>query len=327
MQPMLSTHLTTQWRLRYPIISAPMAGAAYGKLARAVTDAGGLGMIGMGFGATVENVAKQAAIARGDDDARFGIGLMVWAIERRPELLEAAIDARPFLLSLSFGDPAPYVERARRNGSLIVSQVNTREHARRALEAGVDLIVAQGTESGGHTGHVATLPLLQIVLDEVNGKVPVLAAGGIASARGLAAVLAAGAEGAWIGTPFLAATESDVTAGARERILAATEADTILTRAFDVAQDLPWPAEHPGRALRNEFAEQWAGHEDDIRQYPEIRAGYADAMKQQDYRRTHIYAGQSVGMMRKTRPAAEILREIGGGAEEFLRHRAAELLG
>src|SRR4051812_27490624 len=148
---MLRTHLTDQWELRYPILGAPMAGTARGKLARAITKAGGLGQIGISSGTPIEYLEEESSIARGDDDSRFGIGLMIWALERRPELFEAAVAARPFLLSLSFGSPAPYDERAHDAGILVATQVNTVAAAREAAAAGVDLVVAQGTESGGHT--------------------------------------------------------------------------------------------------------------------------------------------------------------------------------
>ncbi len=126
---MLHTYLTTSWHLRYPIIGAPMAGVGRGRLARAVSQAGGLGMIGIGSKESVELIAREAAIARGTDQGRFGIGLMVWAIELRPELLDAAIEAAPFLISISFGSPAPYIERLHQQGILIATQVHSRAEA------------------------------------------------------------------------------------------------------------------------------------------------------------------------------------------------------
>ncbi|MDQ6644289.1 MAG: nitronate monooxygenase, partial [Chloroflexota bacterium] len=203
---MLHTYLTTSWHLRYPIIGAPMAYVGRGRLAHAVSQSGGLGMIGIGSTESVDFLAREAAIARGTDQLRFGIGMHAWAIEKRPDLLEAAIEANPFLISLSFGSPAPYVEKLHQHGIVLVTQVNTRADAIQAARDGVDLIVVQGTEAGGHvTGQVSTLPLLQVVLDAV--QVPVLIAGGIASPRGVAAALAAGAEGVWIGTALLASPE------------------------------------------------------------------------------------------------------------------------
>src|SRR5947209_2436307 len=237
---MLHTHLTTSWHLRYPIIGAPMAYVGRGRLAHAVSRAGGLGMIGIGSTESVDFLAREAANARGTDQLRFGIGMHAWAIEKRPDLLEAAIEANPFLISLSFGSPAPYVEKLHQHGIILATQVNTRADALQAARDGVDIIVVQGTEAGGHvTGQVSTLPLLQAVLDAV--QVPVLVAGGIASPRGVAAALAAGAEGVWVGTALLASPECENAESARVRIVQAGETDTILTRAFDVAQGLAWP--------------------------------------------------------------------------------------
>ena len=180
-----------------------MAYVGRGRLAHAVSQAGGLGMIGVGSTETVDFLLREADIARGTDQMRFGIGMHAWAIEKRSDLLSAAIDAAPFLISISFGSPAPYVERLHRHGILLATQVNSRAEAMQAARVGVDLIVVQGMEAGGHiTGQVSTLPLLQSVLDAV--EIPVLAAGGIASPRGVAAVLAAGAQGVWVGTCLLA---------------------------------------------------------------------------------------------------------------------------
>jgi nitronate monooxygenase len=165
---MLHTYLTTSWHLRYPIIGAPMAYVGRGRLARAVSQAGGLGMIGIGSTESVDFLAREGAIARGTDQGRFGIGMHAWAIQRRPDLLDAAIEAHPFLISISFGSPAPYVERLHQYGIVLATQVNTRAEAIQAARDGVDLIVAQGTEAGGHvTGQVGALPLLQAVLDAV----------------------------------------------------------------------------------------------------------------------------------------------------------------
>ena len=164
-----------------------MAHVGRGRLARAVSQAGGLGMIGIGSTESVEFLEREAAIACGTDQMRFGIGMYAWAIQKRPDLLDAAIEANPFLLSISFGSPAPYVERLHQHGILLATQVNTLTESIQAARDEVDLIVAQGTEAGGHvTGQVSTLPLLQSVLDAV--KVPVVVAGGIATPRGFCAL-------------------------------------------------------------------------------------------------------------------------------------------
>jgi nitronate monooxygenase len=322
---MLHTYLTTSWHLRYPIIGAPMAYVGRGRLARAVSQAGGLGMIGIGSTESVDFLKQETAIARGTDQGRFGIGMHTWAIEKRPDLLDAAIEAGPFLISISFGSPAPYVERLHQRGILLATQVNTRAEAIQAERDGVDLIVAQGTEAGGHvTGQVSTLALLQAVLDAV--QVPVLAAGGIASPRGVVAALAAGAEGVWVGTVLLASPECENTEQARTCIVQAQETDTILTRAFDVAQGLAWPPQYPGRALRNRFTDRWHSHIDDLPQASEARQQLAEAIASKNYDLAYIYAGQAVGLVTRQQSAGDVIRHLGDGAERLLRDRSSLLL-
>jgi nitronate monooxygenase len=322
---MIHTYLTTSWNLRYPIIGAPMAYVGRGRLARAVSQAGGLGMIGIGSTESVEFLEREAAIARGTDQGRFGIGMHTWAIERRPDLLDAVIEAKPFLISISFGSVAPYVERLHQHDILLATQVNTRAEAMQAERDGVDLIVAQGTEAGGHvTGQVSTLPLLQAVLDVV--RVPVLAAGGIASPRGVAASLVAGAEGVWVGTALLASPECENTEDARMRIVHAQETDTVLTRAFDVAQGLAWPSQYPGRALRNRFTDQWHSHIDALPQDNEARQQLAEAIVTKNYDIAHIYAGEAVGLVNRQQSTGEIIHFLGDGAERLLHDRSQRLL-
>lgn len=321
---MIRTFLTTNWQLRYPIIGAPMAYVGRGRYARAVTQAGGLGMLGVGSKESVDFVAREADIARGSDQGRFGIGLMAWAIEQRPELLHAAIQAHPFLISISFGSPAPYVEMLHQQGIVLATQVHSRAEAIHAAQAGVDLVVVQGTEAGGHTGQVSTLPLLQSVLEAV--QVPVLVAGGIASPRGVAAALAAGAEGVWVGTCLLASPECENTQDALSRIVQAQETETVLTRAFDVAQGIPWPPEYPGRALYNRFVEQWNQQVDQLAQQEEARQQLAEAIARKNYDLAYIYAGQAVGLVTREQPIADVIQQLGNGAEQLLRNRCHILL-
>src|SRR5437588_2602063 len=283
-------------------------------------------MIGIGSTESVEFLAREAGIARGTDQGRFGIGMHAWAIERRPDLLDAAIEAHPFLISISFGSAAPYVERLHRHGILVATQVNTRAEAMQAERGGVDLIVAQGAEAGGHvTGQVSTLPLLQAVLDVV--QVPVVAAGGIATPRGVAAALAAGAEGVWVGTALLASSECENTENARARIVQARETDTILTRAFDVAQGLAWPPQYPGRALRNRFTDQWHEHVDALPQASEARQELKEAVASKNYGLAYIYAGDAVGLVARQQFAGEVSQYLREGAERLLRDRFTRLLG
>lgn len=316
---MLRTHLTTAWNLRYPIIGAPMAYVGRGRLAHAVSQAGGLGMIGIGSNEPVEFFEREAAIARGGDQQRFGIGLMAWAIAKRPELLQAAIQTQPFLIAISFGSPEPYVELIHQYGIYLATQVHSQKEAIHAARIGADLIVAQGTEAGGHTGDVGTLPLLQAVLDAV--QVPVVAAGGIATARGVAAALAAGAAGVWVGTCLLASPECENTEQARERIIQSQETDTVLTRVFDVAQGLSWPSQYAGRALRNYTTNQWHTNVEALATNAQARQELAQAIKDKDYDWAHIYAGEAVGLVKQQQAAAAVIQQLGDGAEQLLHER------
>jgi len=319
---MLSTFLTRTWGLEVPLVGAPMSPMAGGRLAAAVSCAGGLGMIGVSSAQSVQQLERDVEEFRAlAGERRFGIGLMTWAVQARPDLLDAALRARPFLLALSFGDPAPYAPRVRAAGVELVVQAQDLATARAAEAAGASLIAAQGTEAGGHTGAVGTLPLLQVVLENV--RTPVVAAGGIATGRGLAAVLAAGAQGAWIGTPLLASEEVRNSAEAKRRILAARETDTVHTRVFDVVQGIPWPRAFPGRALVNSFTARWHGHEDELEGDEDARRGFHAAKAAEDFTTAVIYAGQAVGLVERIEPAAAILRRIASDAERHLRAAGA----
>ncbi|MEA2666453.1 MAG: nitronate monooxygenase [Candidatus Eremiobacteraeota bacterium] len=322
---MITTFLTREWGLRHPILNASMTPAATGRLARAVSDAGGLGMLGVNEDWNPADLARECAAAReGDPGRRFGIGFIGWALQANPALLDAAIAERPFLISISFVDPAPYAAAIHAAGIRLSAQVQSRADAELALAAGVDLLVAQGTEAGGHTGDVSTLLMLQIALGL--SSVPVIAAGGIATPAGLAAVLAAGAEGAWVGTPFLLAPEASVPDGARARIAAARETDTVLTSLYDRLQGYPWPERFRGRALRNDFTGRWHGKEDAALADPAVAAEFAQAKRDGRYEVANVYAGQSSGLISRGIPAAEIVASLSTGAEAILRERFGTLL-
>lgn len=311
----LSTPWSTAMGLSAPIVNAPMGGAAGGGLASAVSRAGGLGMIGMGSSATAAELTTELA-ELGGLDRPFGIGLVHWVMAADPELFDVALAARPALLCVSFGTDWSWVGRARDAGVTVATQVADVAAARRAVAEGVDVVVARGAEGGGHgEPRVGTLPLLAEVLDLV--EVPVLAAGGIASARGLAAVLAAGASAAWVGTAFAACPEALTAPGAREQLLAATSDSTITTRVFDVAQHFPWPATLPERVLSNDFALQWHGREEELDE--DARATLSRAVDAADHRIAPVNAGAGVGMVRDARPAADVIAQLCAGAETLLR--------
>jgi len=312
----IKTPLTRWFDLSTPIIGAPMAGVSGGAMARAVSEAGGLGMIGVSGAHRAEFVTEQCAIPAGAE-VPFGVGLMVWVLDDRPELFEATIAAQPSLVSVSFGNPAPYVGPLHDAGIAVASQVNTTADVVRALEAGVDVLVAQGTEAGGHTGQRATLPLLQEVLTLTDR--PVVAAGGIATGPGMAAALVAGAAGVWIGTPLLSCPEGLNSPAARARVRAASGDETVLTRAFDVAEGFAWPERWPGRALVNDFSRVWHGREDELREDPAARQLVIDGRRDGDPDAAPVYAGESVGLVTSERSAGDIVRDLDAAAEKALR--------
>ncbi|GAA4475817.1 nitronate monooxygenase [Rhodococcus olei] len=305
---MLETWLTTTLGLEVPILGAPMGGRAGGALAGEVSKAGGLGMLGAARYTTPEWIAAEAAVAR-ERGGRVGIGLMTWSLDADDTLLAAAIAERPTLVSLSFGDPAPYVPRVHDAGILVASQVNTLDDLRVADRAGVDVIVAQGGEAGGHTGRIGTLPLLQELLDATD--LPVLAAGGIGTGRGLAAVIAAGAQGAVIGTALLASPETVGPDYARTAVVDAGSADTVYTSVFDRARHQPWPERWGGRAIANDFTRDF--HGTDVAD-EQLESGYDPA----DPRRGVVYAGEAVGLVHEARPAGDVVRRIAEDAERLL---------
>lgn len=322
---MISTELTRTLDVRHPIISAPMAGWSGGELAGAVSAAGGLGMIAAGGSAEVAWLSEQAEIAR--KRGPFGFGLMSWSLANRPELLDAVLEERPKVVSLSFGDPSPYVEKTRDAGAVVMSQVQSSARAREAIEAGVDVLVAQGTDAGGHTGPVGTMVLLQKVVEiGEEAGIPVVAAGGIATGRAVAGALAMGASGAWIGTRFCATRESLGDEEAKKRILRSSETDTVHTRVFDIAQEIPWPEEFPGRALRNAFTDRWHGREDSLlANLPEASEGLRAARERGDFSENYVYAGQSVGLVSDVPAAGELVERISSEAETRLRLSASLL--
>jgi nitronate monooxygenase len=273
-------------------------------------------MIGVSGSHRADFVTAQCAIPA-EAQVPFGVGLMVWVLADRPDLFEATVAAQPSLVSISFGDPAPYVGPLHDAGIAVCSQVNTTADVARALDAGVDVIVAQGTEAGGHTGQRSTLPLLQEVLTLTDR--PVLAAGGIATGAGMAAALVAGAAGVWIGTPLLACPEGLNKPAAKERVRAASGDETVLTRAFDVAEGVAWPERWPGRALVNDFSRTWHGREEELVRDTEARQRVVDGRRTGDPANAPLYAGESVGLVTTERSATDVVRELDAAAEKALR--------
>jgi nitronate monooxygenase len=312
-----SGSLSTPWSramgLRVPIVNAPMGGVAGGRLAAGVSAAGGLGMVGMGTAGSVALLHDELPHVAGT----FGIGLVDWVMRKEAGLFEAALAARPVLISVSFGTDLSWVSRVHDAGIAAATQVYNGDEARRAQDAGIDVVVARGCEGGGHgEATIGTLPLLDAVLEAV--EVPVLAAGGIASARSLAAVLAAGASGAWLGTVLSASVDSLISDAGRSALIRARETDTESTRVYDIARHLPWAERFPSRVLRNDFVERWTGHEDALAADADVGAELARATAADDRRIAAVDAGQGVGMVTDAAPVSEVIDRLCTGARELL---------
>jgi nitronate monooxygenase len=310
---LINTALTERLGIRLPVVVAPMSGVSDGRLAVAASRAGVLGSIGVGGTASGEFVRHETSVAA-ESGLPYGVGLMGWALRRRPDQLDAVLAARPALVSVSYGDYAPYLGPLRDAGITVVTQVGSVEQAMRAEEAGVDFVVSRGAEGGGH-GYdlVGTLPLLQAVLERL--EVPVLAAGGIGTGRGLAAVLAAGAAGAWVGSAFVTCRES---AASDDQVALLGEADEVATaygRVFDVASAIGWPDDIGGRALRNEFFDAWRGREEELPGDADALAAFRSAAERRDFSTMPVYIGQGVGLLDGERPtAAEVVERLAGAA-------------
>ena len=318
----IKTALTERFGLEYPIVLAPMGNVSGGRLAAAVSNAGGLGLVGGGYGDR-DWMHRELSLARVEATRPWGIGIITWCATN--ETVEFALRYEPDVFMLSFGDPQPYVPAIKAAGCALLCQVQDVEDARAAKAAGADVIIAQGTEAGGHGARRATLPLVPAVVDAV-APTPVLVAGGIVDGRGLAAALMLGAQGVLMGTRFYAATESLGHQRAKERIVAARGSDTRRTRVFDVVRQHPWPEPYTGRALGNAFLERWDGREDDLTaaldtEIPAFRA----ATREGDFDTAMVWAGEGVDLISDVAPAAQLVRHIGAEAEACLQH-GGELL-
>lgn len=299
--------LTDTLGIRHPIVCAPMAGAAGGRLAHAVSSAGGLGMIGARGSASPEWIAEQAAIA-GEEGVPFGIGLIAWVPELSAQLeaIEGLTgDQRPDLVSISFGDLAGPVARLRDAGLRTACQVGNEADLRSAVAAGADIIVARGGEGGGHgRDEMGADAMLDLALAATDG--PVLAAGGIATAEDVARALGRGAAGVWCGTAFLTCVEADNSPQARAALVVASS--TRYSRVHDVAQGIAWPRAFGGRAVATPFVEAWAGEEDTMTEA--ARSEHAAGRERGDTDYTPLYAGTGVDHLRAETDAAQVVAEL-----------------
>lgn len=316
----MSTELCRKLGIEIPIIQAPMGGVAGARLAAAVSNAGALGTLPL-WAVDLETLRRTVRETRALTSKPFAVNLnMEFPQQQR---LEACLEEGVPIISFFWKDPAELIPRAKAAGAIVMHTIGTARDARKAVDDGVDIVIAQGWEAGGHVrGTVATMPLIPAVVDAV-GDTPVVAAGGIADGRGMAAAMALGASGVWIGTRFLAAEETVIHPEYQRRILAAAEDDTVYCEnLFDVG----WP-DAPHRTLRNSTVRAWeaAG-----RPSPGSRPGEGDVVASSkargdivryqsssprpdfigDIEALSLWAGQSTALVRKVQPAADIVREI-----------------
>ncbi len=310
----IATRLTKLLGVKHPILLAPMDLVADGRLAATVSRAGAFGIVGGGYG-------DEAWLVRELDvagDARVGVGFITWSMAQRPRLLDLVLERRPPAIMLSFGEVGPHVDKIKRAGAILICQVQTLEQAKDAAAKGADVLVAQGAEAGGHGIARSTFPLVPAVVDAARG-IPVVAAGGIADGRGLAAALMLGADGVLVGTRFYATHEAAGSAGAKDRIVAASGDKTVRGILFDIARRNVWPAPYCGRVLRNSFSEHWRGREAELLQRQDDEAPrYAKARAENDFDTAAVIAGEAVDLITEILPAAEVIKNMVTQAESLL---------
>ncbi len=325
----MKTKLCESLGIDYPVMQAAIGGISCPELAAAVSNAGGMGSIAMtGWG----KEGTRALLSRANELTTRGIIANVLLSYDVADEIEAILDNPPKVVSFFWGDVAPYSKRVHEAGSLVMANVGSVEEARRAADHGADMIVAQGWEAGGHVrGEVATLPLTPAVVDAVS-PLPVIAAGGITDGRGLAAALCLGAQAAWIGTRFLAATEADIHPTYRDSVLSAKTSDTYYSKLYDGT----WP-DAPGRVITNKTIVDWeSAGRPNPGQRPgegktivrdadgnEVKLYDAVAMRSSmtgDIEAAPLWAGQGVGLVNKQQSAAEILHELVNEAKLALKN-------
>jgi nitronate monooxygenase len=315
----VATRLTERLGIAHPVILAPMGAVSGGRLAAAVSNAGGLGLIGGGYG----HRDWLDAELRAAGNARVGCGFITWSLDQRPELLDHVLAHDPAAIFLSFGDPAPYARRIAEAGTLLICQVQTRRDAEAALDCGAGMLVAQGGEAGGHSGQRATMPLVPEIGDLIAVRAPdtlLCAAGGIADGRGLAAALMLGADGVLVGSRFWAAAEALVHPSHQAAALSASGDDTVKTSTTDIVRYRHWPDRFKIRVLRNAFTDRWHGREEALRDALEKEAAaYQAALAAGDAENTSPIVGEGIGLIHAVEPAAAILERMVAEAEALLK--------
>lgn len=316
--PKLRTRLTERLDLRHPVISAPMAFAGGGALAAAVSRAGGLGLIGGGYG---DNgwLEEQFALAKG---ARVGVGFITWSLRKSPSLLTDMLRHRPVAVMLSFGDPRPYIDEIHAAGAKAICQCQDMGHVMDAIDAGADIVVAQGAEAGGHGALRGTISLVPEAADFLAGNAPetlLVAAGGIADGRGLAAALMLGADGVLLGTRLWASQEALVHENHHAAIVETDGDGTIRTEVADIARQIAWPRGFTARIRQNAFTDRWHGKEAALHASVGVEGPkYRQAFTAGDPENTGVWFGEAAGLVHSIEPAGMIVNEISAQAASLL---------
>jgi nitronate monooxygenase len=326
---MVRTRFTEMFDPRAPVKSAPMALHTGATIAAAVSSAGALGS----FGGVVptkgpEWISAEVSSIRAATDRPFAVGFITQAIPMVLPLFEATLAEQVPAVMFSFGDPKPWLEKAKTAGATVICQVQTLEDADLAVDAGADVLIAQGIAAGGHTGTMSLLPFLSALVARFP-NVPVLAAGGIADGRTLADALTACADGALVGTAFLANPEAVEVHDVHKRLIVESDGtDTVFTRAYDIVIGFQWPGSVGERVRFNRFTDEWAGREAELRERrEEFVGGNLFFAEPPDPETDQVLYGEGAGSVTAIRPAAEVVRMICAEAEEILRSRPPLLLG
>jgi enoyl-[acyl-carrier protein] reductase II len=327
---LFDTALCQRLNIKYPIFQAGMGFVAHAELAAAVSNAGGLGCLGSGS-MSAHELKEQIRLCRDLTDRPFAVDILFAEVKADPaagevvrytgnvqRLIDVTFEEKVPVIVSGLGNPAGIVEQAHKDGVVVMSLCGNVKQARKLEASGVDVIIAQGHEAGGHTGRIGTLTLVPQIADTV--RVPVLAAGGIADGRGLVAALALGAEGIWMGTRFIATVESYAHVNYKNRIIEIDEEGTTITRCH---------SGKPCRLIRNRFTDSWVGRESEIQPFPlqSMRVGFKlaeIARYEGKIEEGGLACGQSAGMIKSIKPAAQVVREVIEEAEVAVRERILE---
>ena len=320
----LNSRFSQRFGLSSPIALAPMALASGGALAAACARAGALGLVGGGYGELAWTQREYALAQQATDSGRIGCGFIVWKLDQDASALDWVLEQKPRAIMLSFGDPRPYAKRIAAAGAALLFQVQRIDQVPMALEAGAEVIIGQGGEAGGHGMNAlnsrATITLVPELADWLAAHSPptmLLAAGGIADARTLAAVRVLGADGALVGSRLWATQESLAPSGAKDNAVATSGDGTARSSVFDILRRKDWPAPYDFRAIRNALHRKWEGRLD-ATSAEEARAEYDAGVKAGDFTRAHATVGEAVGLIHDLPPAAEVIARMTAGASAIL---------